>query len=262
MEMSLSASCQWPIQISNGTFHFRCILYCKRTTCFTLLGLIETKSYIELIYYLQKYKSIHPHGGVVNTFAGSTQHRANGVYTWSDIKKIWTTIQFDEDDKKITTWNTISLRCWLVAMWWHNFATFDDIILQHLHLFVWLVHLGFWIHKGKKKLSLNDNYCGDDNKSSREDIQIAKPSDSKTWLWTVFTTSDEAPALISWLSLTAWCVKLSRINATGREAVFELWTTLFPLESWLYGRIELKIWSDQEMTNSNFSNVKKKVLFC
>ena len=78
------------------------------------------------------------------------------------------------------------------------------------------------------KKDMNNNYDKDDNKSSRENIEIAKPSDSKTWLWTVFTTSDGAPALISWLSLTAWCVKLSRINATGREAVFELRTTSFP----------------------------------
>ena len=56
-------------------------------------------------------------------------------------RKIWTTIQFDEDDKKMTSFCNI---------WWHHFATFDDIILQHLHLFVWLAHLGFWIHKGKK----------------------------------------------------------------------------------------------------------------
>ena len=36
--------------------------------------------------------------------------------------------------KKMTTWNTISPRCWLVAMWWHHFATFDDIILNDLHI--------------------------------------------------------------------------------------------------------------------------------
>ena len=35
---------------------------------------------------------------------------------------------------KMTTWNTISPRCWLIAMWWHHFATFDDIILNDLHI--------------------------------------------------------------------------------------------------------------------------------
>ena len=47
-------------------------------------------------------------------------------------------------DKKMTTWNTISPRCWLVAMWWHHFATFDDIILQHLMTSFWMT-CTFWI---------------------------------------------------------------------------------------------------------------------
>ena len=45
---------------------------------------------------------------------------------------------------KMTTWNTISPRCWLVAMWWHHFATFDDIILQHLMTSFWMT-CTFWI---------------------------------------------------------------------------------------------------------------------
>ena len=35
-------------------------------------------------------------------------------------------------------------RCWLVAMWWHHFATFDDIILQHLMTSFWMT-CTFWI---------------------------------------------------------------------------------------------------------------------
>ena len=50
----------------------------------------------------------------------------------------------DHKKKKMTTWNTISPRCWLVAMWWHHFATFDDIILQHLMTSFWMT-CTFWI---------------------------------------------------------------------------------------------------------------------
>ena len=133
---------------------------------------LRLKVTLNLFTTCKNIKAFTPH-------TGSTQHRPNGVYTWSDIKK-----------------------------------------------------------------DMNYNYGEDDNKSSREDIQIVKPLGSKTRLWTVFTTSDELPALISWLSLTAWCVKLTRINATGREAVFELWTTLFP-----YG-IDLFTFTTASMTRS------------
>ena len=44
----------------------------------------------------------------------------------------------------MTMWNTISPRCWLVAMWWHRFATFDDIILQHLDFDYTKVKNYFW----------------------------------------------------------------------------------------------------------------------
>ena len=50
----------------------------------------------------------------------------------------------------MTTWNTILARCYVVTsfcnIWWHHFATFDDIILQNWHLFMWLGHFRFWIY--------------------------------------------------------------------------------------------------------------------
>ena len=68
-----------------------------------------------------------------------------GVKIFSPIYslKSLTTLQAIAD-QKMTTWNTISPHCWLVAMWWHHFATFDDIILQHLMTSFWMT-CTFWI---------------------------------------------------------------------------------------------------------------------
>ena len=84
---------------------------------------------------LQLQRSIYMHEYILVSGTGCNQR---------GIKILMPNLSWRVLSQKMTTWNTISPRCWLVAMWWHHFATFDDIILQHLMTSFWMT-CTFWI---------------------------------------------------------------------------------------------------------------------